>query len=72
MRGRFSRWARVLNTNDPIFITYFQLKNLFRLYQLEVELIDVQDEMVKTKYWLNTNRKRYNDNADKKQTKKRR
>jgi len=42
------------------------------LYQLEVELIDVQDEMVKTKYWLNTNRKRYNDNADKKQTKKRR
>ena len=51
---------------------YFRLKILFRLYQLEVELIDVQDEMVKTKYWLNTNRKRYNDNADKKQTKKRR
>ena len=48
------------------------LKIYFRLYQLEVELIDVQDEMVKTKYWLNTNRKRYNDNADKKQTKKRR
>jgi len=47
-------------------------KFIFRLYQLEVELIDVQDEMVKTKYWLNTNRKRYNDNADKKQTKKRR
>ena len=70
MRGRFSRWARVLNTYDPILI--IRLKILFRLYQLEVELIDTQDEMVKTKYWLNTNRKRYNDNADKKQTKKRR
>ena len=52
-----------------MFLTHIKK---FRLYQLEVELIDVQDEMVKTKYWLNTNRKRYNDNADKKQTKKRR
>merc|ERR1712212_1272242 len=42
------------------------------LYQLEFELVDIQNEMVTTKYWLNTNRKRYNDNADKKQTKKRR
>ena len=36
----------------------------FRLYQLEFDLVEVQTRMHHTKYWLNLNRNRFNDNRD--------
>ena len=45
---------------------------ILRLYQLEFELVEIQHTMHHTKYWLNLNRNRFNDNRDAKAGNKKR
>ena len=56
---------------EMVRVVFFFVANFFRLYQLEFELVEIQNRAASSKYWLNLNRNRFNDNRDAKSNKKR-